>query len=96
MRKAYDEWQTDYEKRVADAARSILTSEQLNTYNEYQQWQSELRQQFATQGPGGGPPVRMRGGNAVFMPGPPGGGVAFAVATDRASSSPTEKPANPK
>jgi hypothetical protein len=90
MAKTYSDWQADYEKRVADQARSILTSEQLNTYDEYQQWQQQMRQQFATQGPGGGPPVRMRGGNAMFMPAP-GGGVAFAVATDSASSSPTEK-----
>jgi Txe/YoeB family toxin of Txe-Axe toxin-antitoxin module len=90
MAKTYDDWQVDYEKRVADQARSILTAEQLNTYNEYQQWQQQMRQQFATQGPPGGPPVRMRGGSAMFMPAP-GGGVAFAVATDAASSSPTEK-----
>ena len=43
MMKAYNEWQSDYEKRVADAARSILTAEQLNTYNEYQNWQREMR-----------------------------------------------------
>jgi len=92
MRKAYDQWQSDYEKRVADAARGILTSEQYDTYNEYQQWQREMREQFATQGPGGGPPVRMRG-NAAFMPAP-GGGVAFAVATDPTSAEPKEKPAN--
>jgi hypothetical protein len=95
MARTYNDWQTDYEKRVADQARSILTSEQYNTYNEYQQWQQEMRQQFATQGPGGGPPARMRGGNAMFMPAP-GGSVAFAVATDPASSSPTEKPQKAK
>ena len=94
MAKTYNDWQADYEKRVADQARSILTSEQYNTYSDYQQWQQEMRQQFATQGPGGGPPVRMRG-NAMFMPAP-GGGVAFAVANDPASSSPTEKPQKPK
>ena len=92
-RKAYDDWQTDYEKRVADAARSILTSEQLNTYNEYQQWQHELRQQFAAQGgPGGGPPGRMRG-NAAFMPGGPVGTVTVAVEN---APSPTEKAPNSK
>jgi hypothetical protein len=94
MAKTYSDWQADYEKRVADQARGILTTEQLNTFNEYQQWQQQMRQQFATQGPGGGPPVRMRGGNAMFMPAP--GGVAFAVATDSASASPTEKPPKSK
>jgi hypothetical protein len=95
MAKTYNDWQVDYEKRIAEQARSILTSEQLNTYNEYQQWQQQMRQQFATQGPGDGPPIRMRGGNAMFMPAP-GGGIAFAVATDSASSSPTEKPLKSK
>lgn len=94
MRKAYDQWQSDYEKRVADAARSILTSTQYETYDEYQQWQREMREQFAKQGPGGGPPVRMRG-NAAFMSAP-AGGVAFAVTTDSAAAAPTEKVANPK
>jgi hypothetical protein len=83
----YDEWQADYEKRVADQARGILTSEQLNTFHEYQQWQQQMREQMAQRGAGG--PTRMRG-NAMFMPGP-AGGVAFAVSTDAVSSSPTEK-----
>lgn len=94
--KQNNDWQDDYEKRVAEAARGILTSEQLNTLSEYQQWQREIRQQFAAQGPEGGPPARMmRGGNAMFMPGP-AGGVAITVAADPASSSPTEKPAGSK
>lgn len=94
MSKAYNDWQTDYEKRVADAARAILTSDQLTTYSEYQQWQREMRQQFATQGPNGGPPVRMLRGDRTFFAPAPAGAVSFAVATDPASSSPTEKPAN--
>lgn len=95
MRKAYDDWQTDYEKRVTDAARSILTTEQLNTVNDYQQWQREMRQQFA-QGPGGGPPVRMMRGNATFFRPAPAEAVTFAVTTETTSSDPTEKPAAPK
>jgi hypothetical protein len=55
MMKSYNEWQLDYEKRVADQARSILTSEQLSAYNEYAQWQKEMREQFATNMP---PPPR--------------------------------------
>jgi hypothetical protein len=86
MQKQYNDWQSDYEKRVADAARGILTADQLNTYNEYQQWQHELRQQFATQGgPGGGP--RMRG-NAMFMPAMPVGTVSVTIDN---GPSPTEK-----
>jgi hypothetical protein len=94
-RKAYDEWQTDYEKRVADAARGILTAEQLDTYNEYQQWQREMRQQFA-QGAAGGPPIRMMRGDATFFRPAPAGGVAFAVAAESDSSDPTEKSAPAK
>ncbi len=56
------EWQKDYQERTATRARSILSSEQLATYNEYQQWTREMRQQFearrASRGSGapGGPP----------------------------------------
>jgi hypothetical protein len=96
MMKAYNDWQADYEKRVADAARGILTAEQLNTYNEYQQWQREMRQQFAAQAPVGGPPVRMLRGDRNFFVPASGAAVSFAVGTDPASSSPTEKPANSK
>jgi hypothetical protein len=95
MRKGFNDWQTDYEKRVTDAARSILTTEQLNTVNDYQQWQREMRQQFA-QGPGGGPPVRMMRGDPTFFRAAPAGGVAFAVTTETTSSGPTEKPAPSK
>jgi hypothetical protein len=60
--KATLEWQQDYQERAATRARSILSSEQLATYNEYQQWTREMRQQFearrAARGGGapGGPP----------------------------------------
>jgi hypothetical protein len=94
MQKTYNEWQTDYEKRVADRARSILSSEQLGTYAEYQDWQKEMREQFAAQGPGA-LPLRGPRGNAMFMAAP-AGGVAFAVSSDPASSSPTEKSPTPK
>ena len=63
------EWQKDYQERAATRARSILSSEQLTTYNEYQQWTREMRQQFearrASRGsgapagpPGSAPPAR--------------------------------------
>jgi hypothetical protein len=59
--KAALAWQEDYQERAATRARSILSSEQLETYNEYQQWNREMRQQFearrAARGSGaGGPP----------------------------------------
>ncbi|HTU65879.1 MAG TPA: hypothetical protein VMF52_08015 [Steroidobacteraceae bacterium] len=91
--KTYSEWQADYEKRVADQARGILSSEQLSTYQEYQTWQQQMREQFAVSG---GPPMRgMRGGGPMFMAAP-AGGVAFAVTTETNSSRPTENTARPK
>jgi hypothetical protein len=72
--KALNEWQDDYNDRTAARARSILNSEQDSAYNEYQQWQKEMREQFATLGPA---PRRFRAGavassNAVMIPtGPP-------------------------
>ena len=65
-------------------------------FDTYQQWQREMRQQFAAQAQAGGPQVRMIRGNSTFVAPGPSGGVAFAVTTDNASSDPTEKPANPK
>lgn len=56
--KAYNDWQADYEKRVADQARSILTADQLSTYTEYTQWQKDMRDQW--------------GGGVRAMRGPPG------------------------
>jgi hypothetical protein len=85
--KAYDDWQTDYEKRIADAARGILTSEQLNTFNQYQQWQHEMRQQLASHVVGSGPAAHV---DATFVTdGPPG---SYAVTIENAPSSPPEKP----
>jgi hypothetical protein len=45
--KAYADWQRDYSERVSAEARHIFTSEQLSTYNAYQQWQKEMREQMA-------------------------------------------------
>jgi hypothetical protein len=85
--KAYDEWQTDYEKRIAEAARGILTSEQLNTFNQYQQWQHEMRLQLAPHVVGSGPGAHV---DATFVTdGPPG---SYAVTIENAPSSPPEKP----
>jgi hypothetical protein len=92
MAKSYNEWQTDYEKRVAEQARTILTSEQLSTYNEYAQWQKEMREQFAA----GMPPLRgpMRG-NAVAVSGPAMGFVStvdVSAPADGKTTSPSGEP----
>ena len=53
-------WQDDYNARVGGEAESILDSDQLGTYNEIQQWQREMREQFAAMTPDG--PRAMAGG----------------------------------
>ena len=73
LAKTYGDWQNDYEERVASRVRGILTPTQLTTYNEYQQWQKDMREQFAAQGM-----PRMRGNVAPAML---GGGVAISVTT---------------
>ena len=60
--KALADWQAQYNERAADRARGILDTEQFSSYNEYQQWQSEMRENFRTI-----PGRRTRGGNAVSM-----------------------------
>jgi hypothetical protein len=58
--KAMLAWQEEYHERAATRARSILDSEQVTTYTEYQQWNREMRAQFearrSARGNAGGPP----------------------------------------
>jgi hypothetical protein len=58
--KALTEWEAQYNERATDRARSILSGDQFASYNEYQQWQREMRENFKTM-----PGRRTRGGNAV-------------------------------
>jgi hypothetical protein len=68
--KALTDWETQYNERATDRARSILNGEQFTSYSEYQQWQREMRENFKSM-----PGRRPRGANAVsFMAAP-----AFAV-----------------
>lgn len=60
--KALADWQVQYNERAADRARGILNTEQFSSYNEYQQWQAEMRENFRTM-----PGRRTRGGNAMSM-----------------------------
>jgi len=48
--KAINDWKNDYDKRIADEAGHILNAEQLAAYNDIQQWQKEMREQFAVAG----------------------------------------------
>jgi len=92
--KAYADWQSDYIERVNAQAHSILNTEQQTAYNEYQQWQKEMREQMVTRrGPRGlrGVP----GGNVTFATaGPVMGTVDVAIAV--AAPAPEEKPRKPQ
>jgi hypothetical protein len=46
--KAYSEWQADYNERVSAQARSILDTDQMTAYSDYQQWQKEMQQHMVT------------------------------------------------
>jgi hypothetical protein len=69
--KALTDWETQYNERATDRARSILDGEQFTSYSEYQQWQREMRENFKTM-PGR---PRMRGGNSISFTAAP----AFAA-----------------
>ncbi len=45
--KSVDAWRNDYQQHIADAASDFLSSEQLSAYNEIQQMQKDMREQFA-------------------------------------------------
>jgi len=48
--KAVNDWKNDYDKRIADEADRILNIEQMTAYNEIQQLQKDMREQFAASG----------------------------------------------
>jgi hypothetical protein len=76
--KQLSAWQEDYNKRVSSEASTILNTEQLTAYNEVQQWQKEMREQFAAMP--GNAMRRVRGGMAT-------GNVMFTTATPVVSGS---------
>jgi hypothetical protein len=41
--KARAAWQANYEESVASQTRSVLNAGQLTTFNEYQEWQTQMR-----------------------------------------------------
>lgn len=62
-------WEDDYNERVTSQARSILNSDQLTAYSEYQQAQKDMRAQFATMIPQ--PTMReVAGGNVTYSTAP--------------------------
>jgi hypothetical protein len=54
-------WHEDYNERATSRARSILVGEQLDAYDEYQQWSREMRQQSEAR-------RAARGGGDVLIP----------------------------
>jgi len=73
--KAVNDWKTEYDKRIADQASHFFSAEQLSAYNDIQQWQKDMRDQFAAAGTPGVPVGgRMRRNVA------PAGAVTFSTA----------------
>jgi hypothetical protein len=64
--RALTAWQEDYQQRSETRVRSILSSDQLSTYEEYQQWTREMRAQFESRR------VRTAEPAGVAMPAAPG------------------------
>jgi len=64
--KAYAEWQSDYNERISAQAHSILNTEQMTAYSDYQEWQKEMQQHMGTRRVGRGPRGATAGGNVMF------------------------------
>jgi hypothetical protein len=82
--RQFNAWQDDYNERVSAEAAGILDSDQLRTYNEIQQWQREMREQFAAMTPDGALPVHggsIARGNVFFTAAAPAVAVTGAVNT---------------
>ncbi len=77
--KAYSAWRDDYEKRIASEAGQVLNTDQLNAYNEIQQWQKEMREQPLQLPPGFRPPRGPGPTNMFFSTGAAMGAVAITT-----------------
>jgi hypothetical protein len=83
---AYTAWQNSYEERVTSQVRAVLNSAQLSTYNEYQEWQTQMRPEVGV----------VHSGRALPVPGGPS--VIFSTAAPAMSADvaiaapPPEKP----
>lgn len=86
--KTMRDWQEDYEGRAAAEASRILNPDQLATYNEIQQWQKEMRAQFAVAP--AGRTLRRMGGNAVIYSSSSAGAISM-VAEGQVPETPAEK-----
>jgi hypothetical protein len=89
-------WQEDYQRRVSDQATGILNTTQQTAYNEIQQAQKEMRDQFAAAAANAPPGSRrglMRGGGNVMFGGPMMGMSSGATVLNAPAPPP---PAQPK
>ena len=86
FKKAYLDWQDDYNARIAAQARSILDAEQYSAYDQYQQWQKEMNVQMRSAvGPHG---------NVMFTTAAPAMlvGDSIAITTTTSEVQPPESP----
>jgi hypothetical protein len=74
---ALNEWQDDYNRRVAERANHILSADQLRVYGEIQEWQDQMRKGWGTSMPMDAA-VSGSGNNTFFVA--PQAGVVSGVA----------------
>src|SRR5258707_1305193 len=72
------QWQSEYSKALLDRARQVLNTDQYNAYKEYQDWQTEMRNNLS-RGPNGIPGGLVM--STTLGGGQPGGLVTFQVAS---------------
>jgi len=60
MAAQYNQWQTEYDKALMDRAKQVLTTEQYSAYKEFQDFQTEMRNNMPrpSNAPGGGMVLR--------------------------------------
>jgi hypothetical protein len=76
-------WQDDYNKRIGNEANQILNGEQLAAYNDLQQMQKEMREQFAAMAASAPPGARIRhmgpGGTNLMFSAAPAIGISTVI-----------------
>lgn len=91
MMAQMNQWQTDYDKALLDRAKQVLNADQYSAYKDYQDWQTEMRNNMP-RGPNGAPAGGMvfrsvaGSGNAVAV------GPTVNVLTVPAQPMPAEPP----
>lgn len=65
--KSIDAWRNDYQEHIASEASDFLSAEQLSAYNEIQQMQKDMREQFAAMSAANPPGVNRTVGQGNVM-----------------------------